>query len=862
MPDLLLELRSEEIPARMQRKAAGDLRKLLTDGLVEAGLTYEAAREYWTPRRLALDIRGLTARSKDISEEIKGPSTKAPEQAVQGFLRKAGLASIAEAHVHSDPKKGDFYVAHISRPGRSAEQIIAELVPGIIRNFPWPKSMRWGPASAKPGSLRWVRPLQSILCTFGPETEEPVVVDFEIDGIRSGNVTYGHRFHAPGAITVRRFDDYVAKLEAAKVVLDADRRKEIILADARNLAFASGLDLVEDEGLLEEVSGLVEWPVVLMGEFEQDFLAIPAEVIRLTIRANQKCFVTRPHGAGEELSNRFILTANVEAKDGGKEIAHGNGKVVRARLSDALYFWKTDQGDLPDLDQLQASAEKFGLDLNKPLDQRMARLDHLNVTFHAKLGTQGERVERIARLAEELAPIVVRAISPLEGEMAGRPEGVASREAPASSVHKRESRQDAPIPSVAFGDISPSRGEITALARRAAVLAKADLTTEVVGEFPELQGAMGRKYALLQREHPSVAAAIEEHYKPQGPSDRVPTDPVSIAVALADKLDTLVGFWAIDEKPTGSKDPYALRRAALGVTRILIENGIRLSLKSVANIASEDIAGHIRDPKLDRQFEIAAELDQQLGGDSLTDLVIERDSAISNNTFERSGERQQQEINNLLSFFHDRLKVYLRDQGARHDLIDAVLAAGSRPISPLVGEMSAQPTEGGAVPPASRREAPPSALPGISPTRGEIGQNDDLLQIVRRVEALGSFLDTEDGKNLLAGTKRAANIVAAEEKKATAIASSVEPALFREDAEKALFAAVNQAERQAGEAIQNEDFSAAMLALSVLREPVDSFFEKVLVNDDDQAVRANRLALLARIRAATDRVADFSKIAG
>ncbi|TIW20278.1 MAG: glycine--tRNA ligase subunit beta, partial [Mesorhizobium sp.] len=304
MPDLLLELRSEEIPARMQRKAAGDLRKMLTDGLVEAGLTYEAAREYWTPRRLALDIRGLTARSKDIREEIKGPSTTAPEQAVQGFLRKAGLSSIAEAHVHSDPKKGDFYVAHISKPGRAAEEIIAELVPGIIKNFPWPKSMRWGPASAKPGSLRWVRPLQSIVCTFGPETEEPVVVDFEIDGIRSGNITYGHRFHAPGPITVRRFDDYVTKLEAAKVVLDADRRKEIILADARNVAFANGLDLVEDEGLLEEVSGLVEWPVVLMGEFEQDFLSIPAEVIRLTIRANQKCFVTRPHGAAEDLSNR------------------------------------------------------------------------------------------------------------------------------------------------------------------------------------------------------------------------------------------------------------------------------------------------------------------------------------------------------------------------------------------------------------------------------------------------------------------------------------------------------------------------------------------------------------------------------
>ena len=757
MPDLLLELRSEEIPARMQRKAAGDLRKMLTDGLVEAGLTYEAAREYWTPRRLTLDIRGLTARSKDISEEIKGPSTTAPEQAVQGFLRKAGLSSIAEAHVHSDPKKGDFYVAHISKPGRATEEIIAELVPGIIRGFPWPKSMRWGPASAKPGSLRWVRPLQSILCTFGPETEEPVVVDFEIDGIRSGNITYGHRFHAPGAITVRRFDDYVSKLDAAKVVLDADRRKEIILADARNLAFANGLDLVEDDGLLEEVSGLVEWPVVLMGEFEQAFLAIPAEVIRLTIRANQKCFVTRPQGVGDALSNRFILTANIEARDGGKEIAHGNGKVVRARLSDALYFWKTDQGDLPDLGELSASAQKFGLDLKKPLDQRMARLDHLGVTSHAKLGTQGERVERIARLAKELAPIVARSISPLEGEMAGRPEGVASREAPTSSVHDGESRPVVPTPSVAFGDISPSRGEIIALASRAAVLAKADLTTEVVGEFPELQGAMGRKYALLQGEHSSVAAAIEEHYKPQGPSDYVPSDPVSVTVALADKLDTLVGFWAIDEKPTGSKDPYALRRAALGVVRILVENHIRLALTPIVGRASD-----------------------------------------------------------LLAFFHDRLKVYLRDQGARHDLIDAV----------------------------------------ITP------QSDDLLQIVRRVEALGKFLDTEDGRNLLAGTKRAANILAAEEKKKTAVAKTVEPALFREDAEKSLFAAVNQAEKQAGEAIQNEDFSGALLALSVLREPVDSFFEHVLVNDEDEAVRANRLALLARIRAATGQVADFSKIAG
>ncbi|MER8850465.1 glycine--tRNA ligase subunit beta [Mesorhizobium australicum] len=743
MPDLLLELRSEEIPARMQRKAAGDLKKMLTDGLVEAGLTYEAAREYWTPRRLTLDIRGLNARSKDIHEDIKGPSTSAPEQAVQGFLRKAGLSSIAEAHVHSDPKKGDFYVAHISKPGRAAEEIIAGLVPDIIRNFPWPKSMRWGPASAKPGSLRWVRPLQSILCTFGPETEEPVVVDFEIDGIRSGNITYGHRFLAPGEITVRRFDDYVGKLEAGKVVLDADRRKEIILADARNLAFANGLDLVEDEGLVEEVSGLVEWPVVLMGEFEEAFLAIPAEVIRLTIRANQKCFVTRPQGESEALSNRFILTANIEAKDGGKEIAHGNGKVVRARLSDALYFWTTDQGDLPDLDQLRASAEKFGLDLKKPLDQRMARLDHLNVTFHAKLGTQGERVERIKRLAEELAAVV---------------------------------------------------GADPTLAGRAAVLAKADLTTEVVGEFPELQGAMGRKYALLQGEHPSVAAAVEEHYKPQGPSDYVPSDPVSVAVALADKLDTLVGFWISDEKPTGSKDPYALRRAALGMVRLALENGTRLSLLSTMANHRKTTIDQIDKRQAREQAESGG--DHAHGGGQVGDgKSVDRD---------------------LLAFFHDRLKVYLRDQGARHDLIDAVITS----------------------------------------------QSDDLLQIVRRVEALGSFLDTEDGKNLLAGTKRAANILAAEEKKKTAVAEAVEPALFRQDAEKSLFAAVNQAEKQAGEAIQNQDFSAAMLALSVLREPVDSFFEHVLVNDEDLSVRANRLALLARIRTATGQVADFSKIAG
>ncbi len=704
MPDLLLELRSEEIPARMQKKAAGDLKKLVTDALVEAGLTYEGAREYWTPRRLTLDIRGLTARSADTREEKKGPRTDAPAQAIEGFLRSAGLTSVDQAEKVTDPKKGEFYVAVIQKPGRAAEEIIADVMPGIIRNFPWPKSMRSGAASAKPGALRWVRPLQSIVCMFGPEHDETVVIPFEVDGIVAGNVTYGHRFHAPQAITVRRFDDYAASLEKAKVVLDAERRKQIILQDAQNLAFASGLELVEDEGLLEEVSGLVEYPHVLMGTFEEEFLEIPAEIIRLTIKTNQKCFVCRPQG-GEGLANRFILVSNIAAKDDGKEIMHGNGKVVRARLSDAAHFYKRDQKDMPDLGDLTASAAKFGLDLKKPLDQRMAKLDHLGVTFHAKLGTQGQRVTRIRALAAELAKIT---------------------------------------------------GADPAKVDRAVVLAKADLRTEAVGEFPELQGLMGRKYALLQGEDADVAAAIEEHYKPLGPSDSLPTNPVAVTVALADKLDTLVGFWAIDEKPTGSKDPYALRRAALGVIRVLLEKGVRLKLLSVAKDAD------------------------------------------------------------LLSFFHDRLKVYLRDLGARHDIIDAVLT--------------------------------PDA--------------DDLLMVARRAEALTAFITSEDGENLLAGTKRATQLLAAEEKKGTKVATSVDEALFNQDAEKALFAAVALARQEADEAVKREDFRGAMAALSKLRAPVDRFFTDVLVNDENAAVRANRLALLALIREATGTVADFSKISG
>lgn len=705
MPDLLLELFSEEIPARMQKKAAGGLKKRVTDALVDAGLTYEAASEYWTPRRLTLDVRGLTARSADIRDERKGPRVDAPDKAIEGFLRGAGLSSRDEAEIHSDPKKGEFYVAVINKPGRAAEEIIADVMPEIIRSFQWPKSMRWGEKSSEAGSMRWVRPLQSILCMFGNDAEEPMVVDFEVGDVRSSNVTFGHRFHGPHPIFVRRFDDYVSSLEKAKVVLSAERRQEIILADAKNLAFAQGLELVEDAGLLAEVANLVEWPMVLMGEFDESFLDIPDEVVQLTIRTNQKCFVLR--GSNGALTNRFLLVSNIEASDGGVEVAKGNGKVVAARLGDAKFFWESDLATVK----------------NEGFNAWVSKLD--NVTFHAKLGTQGERVKRIAALAKELAPVV---------------------------------------------------GADPELAERAAKLAKADLGSAMVYEFPEVQGLMGRYYAERAGEHASVSAAIEEHYKPQGPSDDVPSDPVSVAVALADKLDTLVGFWAIDEKPTGSKDPFALRRAALGVIRLVLENGVRLELQKSA-----------------RQSAI---------------LVMENPDGISGSGIDA--------IPDLLSFFHDRLKVYLRDQGARHDLIDAVLT--------------------------------PDA--------------DDLLMIVRRVEALQKFLETDDGTNLVAGTKRAANILAAEQKKGTKLADSVDKSLFNTDEERALFDSLEEAEHFAKMAIEQEDFGKAMEFLSKLRAPVDNFFEHVMVNDEDLAIRANRLALMRRIVAATETVADFSKISG
>jgi glycyl-tRNA synthetase beta chain len=703
MPDLLLEFLSEEIPARMQARAAEDLRKLVTDRLVEAGLTYEGARAFATPRRLTLTIHGLPAKQPDVKEEKKGPRVGAPENAIAGFLKGAGLTSISQAKVQPD-KKGDFYIAVLDRPGRNAIDVIKNVLHATIATFPWPKSMRWGAQSATPGSLSWVRPLHSIVATFGPETEEPEIVPLDIGGIKGGDETRGHRFMAPAAFKVRHFDDYVAKLEKAKVVLDPARRADIILADAKNLAFAQGFELVEDEGLLAEVAGLVEWPVTLMGSFNQAFLAIPDEVIRATIRNNQKCFVLRdPQTA--KLVNKFILVANEEAADGGKAIIAGNERVIRARLSDAKFFYETD--------------------LKTRLEDRLPKFQQ--IVFHEKLGTQAERIARVVALAGKLAPLV---------------------------------------------------GADVAKTERAAQLCKADLLTDVVGEFPELQGLMGRYYAEAQDEDEAVAHACEDHYKPKGPDDLVPSDPVSIAVALADKIDMLVGFWSIDEKPTGSKDPYALRRAALGVIRIVLDNRLPLSLRSIAE-------AHVEKGFSKQYLEVAEKID------------------------------------NLMTFFEDRLTVQLREQKARHDLVDAALETGS------------------------------------------LVEGHRLVSIVDRVDALGKFLDTDDGKNLLAGYKRATNIIRIEEKKdKREYTDEPDAKRYQLPEEKALAEAINVAKKEAAVAVSKEDFAAAMRAVAKLRPRVDAFFDKVTVNVDDKALRENRLKLLNEIREATRAVADFSKIEG
>jgi glycyl-tRNA synthetase beta chain len=743
MPDLLLEFLSEEIPARMQARAAEHLKKMVTDRLVAAGLVYEGAKAFATPRRLALSVHGVPVQQPDIKEEKKGPRVGAPAQAIAGFLKAAGLTSIDQAKVQPD-KKGDFYLAVIEKPGRPALDVLAEMIPEVVRGFPWPKSMRWGS-----GRLTWVRPLHSILATFGPETEEPDVVAFNVDGIAASDETRGHRFMAPGAIKVRRFDDYVAKLEAAKVVLDPARRADLILIDAKHLAFAQGYDLLEDDGLLAEVAGLVEWPVTLMGSFDAAYLAIPEEVIRATIRNNQKCFVLRD-AATARLANKFILVANEEASDGGKAIVAGNERVIRARLSDAKFFYETD--------------------LKARLEDRLAKFEH--IVFHEKLGSQAERIARIVALAGRLAPIV---------------------------------------------------GADAAKAERAAQLCKADLLTDVVGEFPELQGSMGRYYAEAQGEDEAVAHAIEDHYRPKGPDDLVPADPVSIAVALADKADTLVGFWAIDEKPTGSKDPYALRRAALGVIRIVIENELRLPLRLQL---WRHFSAVRRDENLAEAIALLHPLNEQILNLSATDieLAMKLEVLVSAKAKQLAGPVLVQahsylkQTHDLLAFFADRLKVTLRENGARHDLVDAVFA--------LDGQ-------------------------------------DDLLLIVRRVEALGKFLDTDDGKNLLAGVKRASNILRIEEKKDNkSYAGAPDAKRLAEPEEKALAEAVSLAKEEASAAVAKEDFAAAMSALAKLRPKVDAFFEKVTVNVDDKSLRENRLMLLNEIRETTRAVADFSQIEG
>ncbi len=712
MADLLIELFSEEIPARMQARAAEDLKKLVTDGLVEAGLTYASAAAFATPRRLALTVEGLLAESPRLREERKGPRVDAPAAALDGFLRSTGLTK--DQLQARDTGKGEVWFAVVEKPGRKAAEIVAEVLERTVRDFPWPKSMRWGA-----GSLRWVRPLHSILCLLTDEGGAEVV-PLEIDGIRAGDWTAGHRFMAPARFRVTGFDHYAAKLKRAFVVLSAEERAEHIWHDATNMAFAQGLEVVEDRGLLAEVAGLVEWPVVLMGEIGEAFLGLPPEVLRTSMKEHQKFFSVRNPKTGR--IEKFVTVANRETADHGATILAGNRKVLAARLSDAKFFWENDL----------RTVKSVGMEgMAAPL---------ASVTFHNKLGSQADRIARIEALAREIAPVV---------------------------------------------SASPD------LAAEAARVCKADLQSAMVGEFPELQGVMGRYYAEAAGLPAEVAAACEEHYSPLGPGDAVPVAPVSVAVALADKIDTLTGFWAIDEKPTGSKDPYALRRAALGVIRLVLENGVRVPLLSLfqrhAIVLAEDIARPAEE-----------------------NIVV----------YERSSEgvpATQQELD-LLSFLHDRLKVYLRDRGIRHDVIDAVLA-----------------------------------MPGT----------DDLTLLVARAEALADTLKTDDGVNLIQGFRRANNILTQAEAKDGVEYSYGPDVKFAEtDTERALFAALDAAQAKIAPAMAAEDFRAAMAAMAALRAPIDAFFESVVVNAENQMVRRNRLNLLHRIRSICRSVADLTRIEG
>jgi glycyl-tRNA synthetase beta chain len=718
MPDLLLELFSEEIPARMQGNAARDLERLVVGALSDRGLMFEGVKAFAGPRRLTLAIAGLPGKQPDVTEELKGPKVDAPQAALDGFLRKSGLTK-EQLKVEKTPK-GDVYIAVTSRKGRATAEVLTEILPEAFAKLPWPKSMRF-PGSA----IRWVRPLHGIVATFDGET-----VPFEFAGVTSGRATMGHRFLSSGPIEVRRFEDYEKKLRDAHVILDAAERKEIILHEAKQKAFALGLELIEDEGLLEEVAGLAEWPVVLIGTIEDQFMDVPPEILQTSMRTHQKYFSLRDPKMGK-MANRFAVVSNTVASDGGKQIVAGNERVLRARLSDAKFFWELDQ--------------------KSSLGSRLENLE--TIVFHAKLGTQWERMERLEALADVIAKEI---------------------------------------------------GADVMKARRAAQLCKVDLTTSAVMEFPELQGVMGRYYAIIDGEDREVADAIRDHYKPLGPNDAVPTAPVSISVALADKLDALVGFFAINEKPTGSGDPYALRRSALGLIRIIIANQLRLPIATRLIGISHSRLGVEHAPSKSRNK-------PKSSPDAIrysTDVIVESSPF----------EAPHIVIRDLLAFLADRLKVALREKGTRHDLIDAVFS---------------------------------------------LGNEDDLVRLVARVEALQSFLKTDEGANLLAGYKRAANILKAEEKKDKAVFDGEpDPALFQAPEEKALAQALAAAQVRIAEEIKSERFVEAMGVMSRLRAPVDAFFEGVKVNDDDKSVRENRLKLLSRLRATLHLVADFSKIEG
>ena len=763
MTDFLLELRSEEIPARMQARAREDLSKLFTAELAKAGIATSAIVTYATPRRLTLIARDLPLETAAVSEETKGPKTSAPPQALEGFLRKTGLT-----REQLIDRNGTFF-AVTEKPGRATAAVLAEAIPAIVRAFPWPKSMRWGDASASTESLRWVRPLQGIVALLGEE-----IVPFEIAGIASGAATLGHRFHHPYQITIGGAHDYVEKLRACHVIVDHDERATLIRDHAREAAMQAGLELIEDEGLVAENAGLTEWPIPLLGRFDPAFLDVPPEVIQLTARVNQKYFVCR--GADGKLANAFVCTANIDAKDGGAKIVEGNRKVLAARLSDAKFFYDTD--------------------LKVPLGEQAEKLS--KIVFHEKLGTVADKVDRVAKLARWLVEegIVTSAPLPLAGGVGGGPDTTTTAASEAS-----------PSP-------DPSRkregsSELADLADRAARLAKADLVTGMVGEFPELQGLMGGYYAAAQGEHPAVATAIRDHYKPVGQGDDVPTDPVTVAVSLADKLDTIASFFLIDERPTGSKDPFALRRAGLGIIAITVKNGLRYSIYDLFNM-SVSVSG--------REHNIG----EIVAADYFNDFIV------------------------------DRLKVQQRESGVRHDLIDAVTMMGGD---------------------------------------DDIGGERDLVRLLARVHALQAFVTTEDGANLLAGYKRAANILKKEapsapipEREGPGVGSprgNAAPASVRptpnpslpgrgeetlsytpEPAESALHTALDSAEPRATAAIAREDFAAAMAALASLRAPIDAFFDSVIVNDPDPAKRSARLALLERVRAAVHNVADFSRIEG